>query len=246
MEILTSLLEATGRRDYPRARRRMIRALARRGIEPRVLAAMARLPRHAFVPRRFCPLAYEDRVLRTGRTHVTNPSCVARMTAALSLEGSEKVLEIGTGSGYQTAVLALLSAHVYSLDCVPSLVEESGRALAALGLENVSLRAGDGGAGWPEAAPFDAILVTAAAPEVPDALLAQLHPGHGRLVMPLGPRHGAQRLCLLERKAGALTRSDLGSTCFVPLAGASRIIGGTAPPGAAVRRAARRARRCKT
>ena len=163
------------------------RDLRSRGIkDARVLAVMESVPRHLFVPERLQSLAYEDRPLPIGEGQtISQPYIVAFMTGLLQLSGAEKVLEIGTGSGYQTAVLARLAAQVFSIEILPSLSRRAKKLLEEIGLINIELRTGDGFFGWEEAAPFDAILVTASAPKVPERLWHQLREG-GRLVMPLG------------------------------------------------------------
>ncbi len=196
----------------------MIRELAARGIHDRaVLQAMGEIPRHAFVPPRLVPWAYACRTLCVGKTNLTDPYCVALMIQGLALKGGEKVLEIGTGSAYQSAILAMLSGNVFTMDRIPSLTEASTRTCEALGLRNVAARTGDGYRGWPEAAPFDAVMVSAAAASLPCALLQQLHPQRGRMVIPIGPRGRPQRLLLIERRGERTCRSDLGPTLFMPL-----------------------------
>lgn len=184
----------------------------------RVLEAMADVDRAAFVPARLRGEADADRPLPIGHGQtISQPMVVAYMTELLRLRGPERVLEVGTGSGYQTAVLARLAIEVYSVEIVPELAERAAAALAAAGIRNVHLRTGDGGRGWPEAAPFDRILVTAAAREVPPALVAQLAPG-GRLVLPVGPELDAQVIRLVERREdGTDVSTDLLPVRFVPL-----------------------------
>ncbi len=193
--------------------------LQRKGIsDPRVLAAVALVPRERFVPPAYRDLAYHDEALPIGAGQtISQPFVVASMTAALGLEGHEKVLEIGTGSGYQAALLSLLAAEVFSVERLPALLAGAAEALASLPLQQPHLRLGDGFDGWPEAAPFDAIVVTAAPAEVPEALLRQLAPG-GRLVVPVGREGGEQRLLRIERGPdGALRSRELMSVRFVPL-----------------------------
>jgi protein-L-isoaspartate(D-aspartate) O-methyltransferase len=193
--------------------------ILRRDVQDeRVLAAMRRVPRHVFVPEEQRARAYLDTPLPIGCNQtISQPYIVAYMTQALELRGPEKVLEIGTGSGYQTAILAELAAEVYSIERWEELSRQAGRTLAALGYTNIHLRVGDGSLGWPEAAPFDAILVTAAAPEVPMALKEQLADG-GRLVLPVGdPRF--QELLQIRRSGLLFHRRGLGGCAFVPLIG---------------------------
>ena len=198
----------------------LARHLAGRGIrDPRVLEAVERLPRSLFVPRLLRAVADVDAPLPIGHGQtISQPFVVAAMTEALALAGTEKVLEVGTGSGYQAAVLALLAREVYTVEILAPLAERAREVLrVTLGLANVHLRAGDGAAGWPEAAPFDRIVVTAATPAVPPALLEQLAPG-GRMILPLGPVSGTQVLRLVEKAAdGSLSERDLHEVVFVPL-----------------------------
>jgi len=194
-------------------------SLARMGIrDPRVLEAVAEVPREAFVPERLRGEADADRPLPIGHGQtISQPLVVAFMTERLGLTGSERVLEIGTGSGYQTALLARLALEVFSIEIIPELSARAAAALAAQGIRNVHLRVGDGAAGWPEAAPFDRILVTAAAPEVPDALVAQLRAA-GRLIAPVGEVEELQQLRLVEKgAAGTTLATDLLPVRFVPL-----------------------------
>jgi protein-L-isoaspartate(D-aspartate) O-methyltransferase len=194
--------------------------LRRSGIrDERVLAAFARVPRALFVPERHRAEADEDRPLPIGFGQtISQPYVVAYMTERLRLSGGERVLEVGTGSGYQTAILALLAAEVFSVEIVPELAERAREVLlGALGLANVRLRTGDGAAGWAEEAPFDRILVTAAAPAVPPALAAQLAPG-GRMLLPVGEEADVQVLRIVERgNDGPDLESDLLPVRFVPL-----------------------------
>ena len=203
-------------------RRRMVdRDLRTRGIkDARVLAVMESVPRHLFVPERLQSLAYEDRPLPIGEGQtISQPYIVAFMTELLQLSGAEKVLEIGTGSGYQTAVLARLAARVFSIEILPSLSRRAKKLLGEIGLSNIELRTGDGFFGWEEAAPFDAILITASAPKVPERLWHQLREG-GRLVMPLGEPGRSQRLVRVKKAAGQPITEDLTDVLFVPLTGA--------------------------
>ena len=187
--------------------------------DPRVLDAVARLPRACFVPAPYRESADEDCPLPIGFGQtISQPYVVAFMTERLELAGGERVLEVGTGSGYQTALLSMLCGEVYSVEIVPELSERAREVLGGeLGLRNVHLLAGDGTAGWPEEAPFDRILVTAAGPEVPAALLAQLSP-LGRMILPLGPDAKAQSLrLLLKGPGGEVSESDVLAVRFVPL-----------------------------
>ena len=209
-------------RDDPETlRRRMVEVqIAGRGIsDPRTLQALGRVPRERFVPRAYRGLAYEDRPLPIGEGQtVSQPYMVALMTQALGMHGGEKVLEVGTGSGYQTAVLAEIAGLVYSVERIPSLAERARRTLEALGYENVRVVAGDGSLGLAREAPFDAVLVTAAAPAVPEPLKEQLADG-GRLVIPVGSRE-YQELVRVTRRGDSFRSESLGGCVFVPLLGA--------------------------
>ena len=192
-------------------------------LSPRVAAALAKVRRAAFVPSHSEHAAYENRPLPIchGQT-ISQPFVVALMTELLELEPNDSVLEVGTGSGYQAAVLAELAGKVCSIEVIPELARSAASVLAGEGYANVMLRTGDGGLGWPDEAPFDAIIVTAAAPEIPPALIGQLRPG-GRLVIPLGPPNGDQELVLLSKDAtGDVTRRDVLPVAFVPLTGGGR------------------------
>jgi protein-L-isoaspartate(D-aspartate) O-methyltransferase len=187
---------------------------------PRVLAALRRVRRAAFVPDGVAERAYVNAPLPIGCGQtISQPFIVALMTDLLVLRPEDRVLEVGTGSGYQAAVLAELAAEVYSIEVIPELAEHARRALAAEGYGRVALLVGDGALGWPEHAPFDAVIVTAAARAVPPALLAQLRPG-GRLAIPVGEPDGDQELRLLRKDAGGgvASRTVL-PVAFVPLTG---------------------------
>jgi protein-L-isoaspartate(D-aspartate) O-methyltransferase len=187
--------------------------------DPRVLDAVARLSRARFVPEELRECGDQDRPLPIGFGQtISQPYVVAYMTERLGLSGGERVLEIGTGSGYQTALLALLAEQVFSVEIVPELAERARRLLRGeLALGNVRLRLGDGTLGWREEAPFDRILVTAAGPEVPPALLAQLGPG-GRMILPVGPDASAQVLRQIDRRRGGeVSEVDVLPVRFVPL-----------------------------
>jgi len=202
----------------------LVRRLIDQGIrDPRVLAAFARVPRSFFVPDEARDEAEADRPLEIGCGQtISQPYVVAAMIEALEMTGRERVLEVGTGSGYATAILAEMmpvSAEIRSVEIIPELAGRAGRVLAELGYGNVQLRVGDGALGWPEAAPFDAILVSAAPYEVPPALLDQLAPG-GRLVLPVGPSPEQQELQLWRRvPSGRLEKRGLMQVRFVPLIG---------------------------
>ena len=193
--------------------------LRRRGIrEERVLAAMAKVPRHLFVPSGSQSESYEDRPLPIGDGQtISQPYMVAIMTQSLDLKGEEKVLEIGTGSGYQAAILAELSKMVFTIERIPALVQKSEKILHHLGYRNIRFQSGDGTKGWPEMAPFDGIIVTAGAPEVPKALRSQLADG-GRMVIPVGPRY-SQTLLIILREGNHFAEEDTTGCVFVPLVG---------------------------
>jgi len=187
-----------------------------RGIrDPRVLEALRKVPRHCFVPPELQPSAYEDSALPIGEGQtISQPYVVAFMTEALELRPQDRVLEIGTGSGYQAAVLSVLVREVYSMEIVERLGREAEARLKEMGYANVHVRIGDGYRGWPEAAPFDAIIVTAAPLDVPPALVAQLRLG-GRLVVPVG--RYVQNLIRLRRTEKVLERENLLPVRFVPM-----------------------------
>lgn len=193
------------------------RQLADRGItDRRVLAAMRAVPREQFVPPDLTHDAYGDHPLRIGAGQtISQPYIVALMTEAARLTRRSRVLEIGAGSGYHAAVLARLAAAVWTIDRLPDLARQARQRLAALGAANVTVLIGDGALGYPPAAPFDAILVAAAAPAPPAALLRQLAPG-GRLVIPVGARD-VQQLTVYERTARGTATQELCACCFVPL-----------------------------
>ena len=185
---------------------------------PAVLRAMHTVPREEFVAAALRSAAYDDRALPIdcGQT-ISQPAVVAYMTEQLRLERTDRVLEVGTGSGYQAAVLAEIVSRVHTIERIPALAETAAARLARLGYRNIEVRAGDGTQGWPEAAPFNAIMVTAAAADIPPALVAQLAVG-GRLIMPVGDPEGAQVLMLVERPPrGELVWRELWPVRFVPL-----------------------------
>jgi protein-L-isoaspartate(D-aspartate) O-methyltransferase len=190
-------------------------------IAPRVLEVMASVPRHQFVPVDEQASAYDDRPLPIGYGQtISQPYIVALMTDLLGIEAGAKVLEVGTGSGYQAAVLASLDARVFTIEIVPQLAAAARDRLTDLGYANIDVRAGDGYYGWEEAAPFDGIVVTAAASHIPPPLIRQLRPG-GRMVIPVGGPFFVQQLMLVEkRQDGTVTSRQLLPVRFVPLAGA--------------------------
>lgn len=202
-------------------RRRMAERLARAGIrDPRVLAAFAEVPRHRLLPDALAGQAYRDTALPIGDGQtISAPSVVAAMSQALQLLGHETVLEVGTGSAYQAAILARLAARVVSIERVPRLAARARRQLDALGVDNVLVYLGDGSRGRPAEAPFDAIVVTAAGPNVPEPLLAQLAEG-GRLVGPFGERDQQHLLRIRRVAQDRYTREVIGRCRFVDLVGA--------------------------
>jgi protein-L-isoaspartate(D-aspartate) O-methyltransferase len=187
-------------------------------LAPRVRAALLAVHREAFVPPTLRSEAYANHPLRIGHGQtISQPFIVALMTELLDPAPDHVVLEVGTGSGYQSAVLAALVCHLYSVEVIPALSELAQTALTQQGVGNVSLRIGDGATGWPEHAPYDGIIVTAAGPTVPPALVAQLRPG-GRMVIPLGEPHSDQMLMLIVKHADdSITRKDILPVAFVPL-----------------------------
>lgn len=186
--------------------------------DSRVLQAMRTVPRERFIPPSQRDAAYYDGALPIGEGQtISQPFVVAHMTEALRLEGAEKVLEIGTGSGYQTAILSLIVREVYTIERLGWLSEQAQKTLSALDRWNIFFRIGDGSLGWPEAAPFDAILVACAAPHVPPPLIEQLA-DRGRMVVPVGPR-GYQDLVLVRRYGADIVQERLSPVAFVPLIG---------------------------
>ncbi|MCR4405739.1 MAG: protein-L-isoaspartate(D-aspartate) O-methyltransferase [Anaerolineae bacterium] len=206
--------------EYDQAREQMVRnQIEARGIaDPLVLAAMRQVPRHLFVPVEMRDSAYRDAPLPIGEGQtISQPYIVALMTEMLELTGEERVLEIGTGSGYQAAVLSLLAREVYTVERLPTLARRAEELLYQLGYHNVHVRVGDGTLGWSEYAPYEAIIVTAASPDIPPPLLDQLADG-GRFIAPIGPRW-TQTLVRVRRKGDKFHREHLTSVAFVPLVG---------------------------
>ncbi|MEE9543329.1 MAG: protein-L-isoaspartate(D-aspartate) O-methyltransferase [Thermodesulfobacteriota bacterium] len=205
---------------FERARRNMVdtQLIARGVADEEVLDVMGRLPRHLFVDEAFYSQAYSDYPLPIGHDQtISQPYMVAFMTEALKLKKTDRVLEIGTGSGYQSAVLSMLAEKVYSIERISALRERAGKALDGLSCSNVILMVGDGTRGWPDEAPFDAILVAAGAPDVPAALVDQLAIG-GRLVIPIGDE-SIQELYRITRTETELIKETLGACRFVKLIG---------------------------
>jgi protein-L-isoaspartate(D-aspartate) O-methyltransferase len=207
-------------KEWKHERERMVEEqIAARGIkDKRVLEAMKQVPRHLFVDKTYYHQAYKDYPLPIGHDQtISQPYMVGSMTELLELKGDEKVLEIGTGSGYQTAIIALLCSKVYSIERVGELTRRARRTLDKLGFRNVNLMVGDGSMGWSDYAPYDGIIVTAGAPEIPDALISQLAE-KGRLVIPVGDEF-SQILNLLKKHKGRVYRKEFFSCTFVPLIG---------------------------
>jgi protein-L-isoaspartate(D-aspartate) O-methyltransferase len=193
--------------------------IAGRGIDdPRVIEALREVPRHAFIPEPERPRAYDDGPVSIGHGQtISQPYIVALMTQLLRPQPGDRVLEVGTGSGYQAAVLSRLVSHVYTIELEETLASSAAALLRELKYENISVRTGDGYAGWPEHAPFDIVIVTAAPEQIPQPLIEQLAPG-GRLIVPVGPRFTVQQLQLIEKDAaGAIRSRDIAPVMFVPL-----------------------------
>jgi protein-L-isoaspartate(D-aspartate) O-methyltransferase len=220
MQMATLSLMSGPYNSFAEERRLMVESqIRKRGVkEERVLQAMASVPRHEFVPAPWIHLAYADEPLPIGHGQtISQPYIVAAMTASLGLTDSEKVLEIGTGCGYQAAVLSLLAREVHTVELLPELSQSAAERLTRLGLSNVHVHCGDGTLGWPEFSPYDAILVAAAAPSVPEPLLQQLAEG-GRLIAPVGDELN-QELQLITRRDGKCLVQPGGPCRFVPLKG---------------------------
>ena len=189
-------------------------------LSGRVLGAMRTVPRHDFVDRYGARAAYANRPLPIGHGQtISQPFIVALMTDLMEPEPGDRVLEIGTGSGYQAAVLSVLVDEVYTIEIIPALAESAAERLDALGYTNVFVKAGDGYYGWPEAAPFDGIVVTAVGPDIPESLVQQLKPG-GRMVLPVGTQYTAQELTVVTRlEDGSHSAREVLPVAFVPLTG---------------------------
>lgn len=199
----------------------IVDSVGRSGLDPRVLEALRQVPRHAFVPSELQFLAYANRPLPIGGEQtISQPLIVAVMTHLLDIQPGDRIFELGTGSGYQAAVLAAMGADVYTVEIIPELARRASDTLKGLGYDRVRVRTGDGYQGWLEEAPFDGVIVTAAGERIPAPLIEQLSPG-GRMVMPLGPEGGVQQLILLTKGAdGGIERQDILPVRFVPITGA--------------------------
>lgn len=205
--------------DFARLRRQMIeeQIVPRHIRDGRVIQALEKIPRHLFVPPEHRSLAYEDRPVSIGPAQtVSQPYIVAFMTEALQVRPGDRILEIGGGSGYQAAVLEELGAEVFSVELVPELARTAEENLRRAGYSRTQVTAGDGSRGWPEHAPYDAVVVTCAPPEVPPALFDQLREG-GRLVIPLGPENQIQNLSVFQKVDGRIVHKDLAPVRFVSM-----------------------------
>ena len=206
---------------YSEARQRMVNEqIHRRGVNNvAVLSAITAVPRHLFVPIAARDAAYADAPLVIGHKQtISQPYIVALMTAALELAGHESVLEVGTGSGYQAVILSRLARQVHTIEIVPNLARRAARLISRLGCANATVHVGDGSLGWPQAAPYDAVIVTAAAPSIPEPLIEQLT-DQGRLVIPVASDDGYQTLIRVRRSERGFDEQVLASVAFVPLRG---------------------------
>jgi protein-L-isoaspartate(D-aspartate) O-methyltransferase len=216
--MLSLSMDTTAQEDFRDRRLAMVeqQIRARDVDDARVLEAMRSIPRHRFVPADLAAFAYDDRPLPIGQGQtISQPYIVAYMTDLLAVSSQHRVLEIGTGSGYQAAVLAKLAKEVYTIEIIPELAREAAETLKELGFTNVQVREGDGFAGWPERAPFDRIIVTAAPAQVPQPLIDQLAAG-GRLVIPVGERNDTQWMTVVEKTAGGVVQKKTIPVAFVP------------------------------
>ncbi len=222
LSLMTGCTDTKRRSDsswYDVARRDMVQTqIVARGIaDTNLINAMLGVERHRFVPKELERLAYNDYPLPIGEEQtISQPYIVALMTEKLALQSSDRVLEIGTGSGYQAAILSLITQEVYTIEILPSLAQSAAERLKELGYSNVYVKCGDGFLGWPEAAPFDAIIITCAPSEVPQPLIEQLAEG-GRLIVPLGDDF--QILTLYKKVDGILEKTDIAPVRFVPMKG---------------------------
>ena len=215
----SDLEDPNGSRLAERERMVEIQIISRGVNDPAVLAAMKTVPRHEFVPDNFVSQAYRDHPLPIGYGQtISQPFIVALMTEALNLKKGDRVLEIGTGSGYQAAILAALDTQVYTIEIIPELAQEAKDRLINLGYTNIEVLNADGYFGWEDQAPFDAVIVTAAPDHLPQPLIQQLAEG-GRMIIPIGPVGAVQTLWLFESSGGELKAINLGPVSFVPLTG---------------------------
>ena len=215
----TGVSEPNPEGDFKAMREKMLETqIKARGVkDPRVLSALLKVERHRFVPEEYLNSAYSDQPLPIGEGQtISQPYIVALMTELLELKGDEKVLEIGTGSGYQAAILAELAKEVYTIEIIESLASRANNRLLELGYRNVKVKSGDGYLGWPEAAPFDAIIVTAAPDHIPKPLMDQLKEG-GRMVVPVGTY--TQELKKIVKRSGKIEPIDVAPVIFVPMTG---------------------------
>lgn len=213
------LLADRAMQDFNEKRQQMVSMQIRaRGVrDPAVLAAVSAVPRHRFVPSEYQAMAYDDRPLPIGHGQtISQPFIVAKMSELLALKKDDRVLEVGTGSGYQAAVLAEMGAKVFSIEIIAALGIEAKKVLAELGFGNVQVKIGDGYQGWPQQAPFDGIIVTCAPSHIPGPLQEQLAEG-GRMVIPVGPAGGVQKLVLLRKLKGQIKKEKIFDVMFVPM-----------------------------
>ncbi|MBN1293067.1 MAG: protein-L-isoaspartate(D-aspartate) O-methyltransferase [Candidatus Latescibacteria bacterium] len=217
--VLPFLACAQNQPNFTLQRQRMVeQQIKARGVHnTEVLDAMLKVPRHRFVPESYRARSYDDNPLPIGEGQtISQPYIVAFMTEALEVNKSDRILEIGTGSGYQAAVLAELAAEVYTIELITELGERAIQILNDLNYKNIHVKIGDGFKGWPEEAPFDAVIITAAPEEIPSVLVEQLKDG-GRMIVPVGPVGGVQNLILGKKKAGRLETRDVLPVRFVPM-----------------------------
>jgi len=215
----TRVSDSNPKGDFKVMREKMVETqIEARGVkDPRVLSALLKIERHRFVPEKYLDSAYSDQPLPIGEGQtISQPYIVALMTELLELKGNEQVLEIGTGSGYQAAILAELAKEVYTIEIIGPLASRAKEKLSELGYQNVKVKAGDGYLGWPEAAPFDAIIVTAAPDHIPNPLIEQLKEG-GRMVVPVGTH--TQELKKIIKRFGKMETIDVIPVLFVPMTG---------------------------
>jgi protein-L-isoaspartate(D-aspartate) O-methyltransferase len=221
MVLLTCSFQGSEKDPYLAARQQMVKEdIQRRGIDDqRVLQAMLKVERHLFVPESYRPMAYADRPLPIGEGQtISQPYIVALMTYHLHLKPEDRVLEIGTGSGYQAAVLAELAQEVYSIEIIDQLARSAQERLQALGYKNVWVKHGDGFYGWPEHAPYDAIMITCATPTIPERLVEQLRDG-GRMILPLGDEPFVQSLTVVTKQGDKIDKKPITNVVFVPMTG---------------------------